>query len=109
MSIAVATYMLWINLFPLVLAQVAIFFTVARALLTLARRNFGAAYLAIGLVLGMVEASVIGSMKGAMSPRDFMFAAVTGVLSGFVYWLIASRDQDMVAVHDRAEIAGTFR
>jgi hypothetical protein len=55
---------------------------VVRALLTFARRNFGAAYLASGLVLGMLEASIVGSLKGEMSPRNFLFAAATGVLSG---------------------------
>jgi hypothetical protein len=68
----------------------------------LARRNFGAAYLASGLVLGMLEASIVGSLKGDMSPRNFVFAAATGVLAGFVYWLIAARDRENVAQEVRA-------
>jgi len=92
--IAVTTIILWIPLFLIVFAQLAIGFTVARAALGLLKRNFGAAYLATGLVIGMVEAHVVGVLKGAPSPRDFVFAAVTGVLAGFVYWLVASRERD---------------
>jgi hypothetical protein len=69
------------TLFLIVFAQLAIGFTVARAALGLLKRNFGAAYLATGLVIGMVEAHVVGVLKGAPSPRDFVFAAVTGVLA----------------------------
>jgi len=107
--VTIGTLMLWLPLFLVVLAEVALAFTPARALLTLARRNFGAAYLAIGLLLGVVEAWVIGAMKGATSPRDLLFGMTTGVLSGFVYWLIASRDQYVVAAESREGISETFR
>jgi hypothetical protein len=90
---ALAMIVLWIPFFLIVLAQLAIGFTVARAALTLLRQNFGAAYLAAGLVIGMVEAQVVGVLKGAPSPRDFVFAAATGVLAGFAYWLVASRER----------------
>ena len=108
-GVAIGGLVVWLALFVMVLAQVAVFFTVVRTVLTLARRNFGAAYLASGLVLGMLEASIVGSLKGEMSPRNFVFAAATGVLSGFVYWLIAARDPETVAAEVRAETASAFR
>jgi hypothetical protein len=107
--VLIGTVLLWIGMFLIVMAQVGLFFTIARGLLTLASRNFGAAYLALGLVMGVIEANVIGTMKGAMAPRDFVFAAATGVLSGFVYWLIAARDKDVAALEMRAEAAAAFR
>jgi hypothetical protein len=108
-GVAIGGLIMWLTMFVLVLAQLALFFTVVRALFTLARRNFGAAYLASGLVLGMLEASIVGSLKGEMSPRNFLFAAATGVLSGFVYWLIACRDREVVADEKLSETLGTFR
>ena len=108
-AVILATSLLWIPLFLIVLAEVTLVFTLARALLTVARHNFGAAYCAIGLLLGVAEACVIGAMKGATSPRDLVFAMTTGVLSGIVYWLIASRDQYVVAAETRERDTEAFR
>jgi hypothetical protein len=107
--LAIATLMMWSAMFPLVLGEIALFFTFGRVLLTLARRNFGAAYVALGLVVGMVEASVLGVLRGGTSPREFVFAAATGVLGGFVYWMVAARDRAVVAAADRSDTSGVFR
>ena len=107
--VGVTALTLWITIFVVVSAELAIGFTVARAALTLSRRNFGAAYLAIGLVIGTVEASALGAFKGGAAPRDFVFSAATGVLAGFVYWLVASRDRDAMTREACARSATAFR
>lgn len=104
-AIAVTTIMLWIPLFLIVFAQLAIGFTVARAALMLIKQNFGAAYLAAGLVIGMLEAAMVGTLKGATSPRDLVFAAATGLLAGLVYWIVASRERSATAPKVRPNIA----
>jgi hypothetical protein len=106
--VAIALLALWVTMFFFSFALMAIGFTIARTTLTLFKRNFGAAYPAIGLVLGIVEASVVGALKGAVSPRDFVFAAAMGVLGGFVYWLVASRDREVVTDEARARTAAAF-
>lgn len=106
--IAVVTLMLWVSLFLVVLAELAIGFTVARLVLTLSKRNFGAAYLAVGLVIGMIEAKLVAALKGTTSPGNFVFAAAVGVLAGFVYWLVASRDRDVMTREARAKAAEAF-
>ena len=107
--IGVGAFMLWCTTFAMVLGEIALFYTLARFLLSLAKRNFGAAYLALGLLVGMIEASAIGVMKGSTSLRQFIFAATTGVLAGFVYWLIAAGDREVVAREERAETVDAFR
>jgi hypothetical protein len=107
-AVAITAIMLWVSLFVVVFAELAIGFTVARAALTLCRRNFGAAYVATGLVIGMIEASAIGALKGGAAPRDLVFAAAIGMLGGFVYWLVASRDRDVMAHEARAKTAAAF-
>ena len=105
LATAIGTLMLWVSSFVVALAFVALVFTMARGVLTLARCNFGGVYVALGLIMGVMEASIVGAFKGAMSPRDFLFGATTGVLSGFVYWLIASRDGKTVAAEPRVRTA----
>lgn len=107
-AVAVAAFMLWIGLFSIVLGEIALFFTGGRFLLHLAKNNFGAAYLALGLVVGMIETSVLGSLRDGTSPREFIFAAATGLLGGFVYWVIAARDREAVASADRSETSAVF-
>jgi len=107
-AVAVALLILWLSLFLIVFAELAIGFTLARAALTPARRNFGAAYLASGLVIGMIEAKVVTSFKGAATPADFVFAAATGLLGGFVYWLVAARDREVVTREAQARAAAAF-
>jgi hypothetical protein len=104
----IGAFFLWCSTFIIVVGEIALFFTVARALLSAAKRNFGAAYLALGLVMGMVEASILGVVKGATSSREFIFAAATGVLAGFVYWLVAAQDREAVAIDRRDELPGVF-
>jgi hypothetical protein len=106
--IGIGAFTLWTSLFPVVLGEAAIVFTLGRAVLTLARRNFGAAYLALGLLLGVLEASIIGMLRGATTPRDMIFGAATGLITGFVYWLIAARDEEIVSEKARAGTSQVF-
>lgn len=106
--VAIATIIMWIPLFLVVLAEHAIAFTLFRIVLTRVRRNFGAAYLAAGLLLGVIEAGVTGIFRGATPSRELVYAAAIGVLGGFVYWLIAARDREAVARETQAITKATF-
>jgi len=106
--VGVAMLILWLTLFLIVLAELGLAFTIARAVLMLSKRNFGAAYLAAGLVVATLEAKVIATLKGTTSPNQFLFAAAIGVLGGFVYWLVASRDRDATTREERAKTAELF-
>jgi hypothetical protein len=106
---AVGSLVLWIPFLLIVLAEYSIGFTIARAALMLARRNFGGAYLAIGLVIGMVEATMLTVVNGGTRPQEFVVAAAVGVLGGFVYWLIATREYRSAEGRLRAEAARVFR
>lgn len=90
---AIVAPMLWSALILLVTVEFAIGLTVAKVILTAARQNFGAAYMAFGLLIGVIEAIISGALKNGVSPRDFFFGSATGALGGLVYWMIASRNR----------------
>jgi hypothetical protein len=81
-----------------------LFMTVARAVLGRKRRNKGAAYVFIGVALGLSLGVATASFYGTPPMIQLIQGAAFGAIGGLVYWRVASGGRDAVSPRDTAAL-----